>query len=122
MTVLMNKKQEKEGGLMKQYKKVDLWSAITVIFLILFAIFLVYPMFGILRQSVIDAEGNFTFNEFIKFFSQSYYSKTIFNSFKVTIAITIVTLIIAVPLAYFYSFYYICSAKVAPDSCKISGG
>jgi len=38
-------------------KKFELWSGITVMFLVLFLLFLVYPMYGILRQAVITKEG-----------------------------------------------------------------
>ncbi len=97
---------------MKKRVKFDMWSIVTLFFLALFALILVYPMFGILRQSVISPDGNFTLGEFHKFFSQPYYTKTILNSFKVTIAITLVTLLIGIPFAYFYSFYQLKGAKL----------
>jgi iron(III) transport system permease protein len=97
---------------MKQNRKPEIWSAVTVAFLVFFAFFLVYPMFGILRQSVISPEGKFTFREFTKFFSQPYYSNTILNSFKVSLAITLVTLLIGIPISYFYSFYRIRGGKL----------
>jgi iron(III) transport system permease protein len=97
---------------MKQRKKIDIWSAVTVLFFVLFAFCLVYPMFGILRQAVVSPEGSFTFREFVKFFSQAYYSNTILNSFKVSLAITVFTLLIGVPISYFYSFYRIRGAKL----------
>lgn len=97
---------------MVKRKKFEAWSSVTIIFLILFALFLVYPLFGILQQSVINADGKFTLNQFVKFFSQSYYSKTILNSFKVTLAITAVTLLIGTPLSYFYSFYHLKGTKI----------
>lgn len=98
--------------MMLKRKKFEAWSSVTAIFLILFALFLVYPLFGILQQSVLNAEGKFTLNQFVKFFSQSYYSKTIINSFKVTLAITAVTLLIGTPLSYFYSFYHLKGTKI----------
>lgn len=104
-------------------KKFELWSGITVLFLGLFLLFLIYPMFGILQQAVISKDGDFTLKEFVKFFSQSYYSKTIYNSFKVSIAITALTLLIGIPLSYFYSFYHIKGAKflfVASILCCMS--
>jgi iron(III) transport system permease protein len=88
------------------------WSAVTAAFLVFFAFCLIYPMFGILRQSVISPEGKFTFGEFTKFFSQAYYSNTILNSFKVSLAITLATLLIGIPVSYFYSFYRIRGAKL----------
>ena len=53
-------------------RKFEVWSVITWIFLGLFALFLVYPMFGILKQSIINSEGHFTLEQFQKFFSTPY--------------------------------------------------
>ena len=92
-------------------RKFELWSGITILFLVLFLVFLVYPMYGILRQAVISKEGQFTLQEFTKFFSQSYYSKTIINSFKVSITVTLVTLLIGIPFSYFFSFYRLKGSK-----------
>lgn len=88
-----------------------MWSGVTIIFLVLFVLFLIYPLLGILQQSVISKEGEFTLQEFTKFFSQAYYSKTILNSFKVSIAITAVTLLLGIPFSYFYSFYHLKGSK-----------
>lgn len=104
-------------------KKFELWTGVTIVFLGLFLLFLVYPMFGILQQAVIGKDGKFTIQEFVKFFSQSYYSKTILNSFKVSIAITVTTLVIGIPFSYFYSFYRLKGAKflfVASILCCMS--
>lgn len=97
---------------MNARKKPEIWSFVTLLFILLFSFFLLYPLFGILKQAFIGSDGQFTLKEFEKFFSQPYYSKTIINSFNVTIAITLVTLIIGIPFAYFYSFYQIKGAKV----------
>jgi len=96
---------------MENRKRFDTWTIVTIAFLALFCLILIYPMFEILKQSVIDVDGHFTLKEFVKFFSQPYYSKTILNSFKVTVAITLVTLLIGVPISYFYSFYQLKGAK-----------
>ncbi|HPB42190.1 MAG TPA: iron ABC transporter permease, partial [Sphaerochaeta sp.] len=40
------------------------------------------------------------------------YSMTIWNSLKVTISITLVTLLIGIPFSYFYTFYHIKGSKV----------
>ena len=92
-------------------KKLESWTLVTVILLLMFLLVLVYPMFGLLKQSVIMPDGQFTFQEFVKFFTNSYYTNTILNSFKVTIAVTVVTLIIGIPFAYFYSFYRLKGSK-----------
>ena len=57
-------------------------------------------MLNLLRQSVVTIDGAFTLEYFQKFFGKSYYLITLWNSFKVSIAVTIITLIIGVPLAY----------------------
>lgn len=96
----------------RQRRQYDVWFTITILFLVIFSVFLIYPLFGILKQSVVDADdGGLTLKHFQRFFSQRYYSQTIFNSVKVTIAITLCTLLIGVPFAYFYSFYKLKGAK-----------
>lgn len=93
-------------------RKVDVWTFATISLAVIFAIFLIYPLFGVLRQSVIAEDGRFTLEQFEKFFTNVYYSSTVFNSFAVTIAITLTTLILGIPFAYFYSFYRLKGAKV----------
>ena len=96
---------------MREKRKFEVWHVITWVMLALFALFLVYPMFGILRQAVFASDGHFTLEQFQKFFSTPYYSSTILNSFKVTLAVTFVTLLLGIPFAYFYSFFQLKGAK-----------
>ena len=76
---------------MKIRKKPDLWKGISLILLATFFLFLVYPMFGLLKQAVITPEGSFTLKEFGKFFEKSYYYGTIFNSLSHIININVIT-------------------------------
>ena len=92
-------------------RKLEIWTFFTFALLALFIVFLIYPLFGILQQSVIDENGRFTLEQFHKFFTNPYYSSTILNSFTVTIAITVSTLVLGIPFAYFYSFYQLRGAK-----------
>jgi len=92
-------------------RKLEIWTLFTFALLALFIVFLIYPLFGILQQSVIDENGRFTLEQFHKFFTNPYYSSTILNSFSVTIAITVSTLVLGIPFAYFYSFYQLRGAK-----------
>jgi len=69
-------------------------------------------MFGILRQAVIAPTGEFTLREFQRFFSERWYTMTITNSFKVSFSITLVSLIVGIPISYFYTFYKIRGAKL----------
>ncbi|MFC2602956.1 MAG: ABC transporter permease [Treponema sp.] len=104
-------------------KKTELWTVFTVLFLGLFILFLIYPMLGILQQAVISKDGSFTLKEFVRFFSQTYYSRTIINSFEVSIAITAASLVIGIPFSYFYSFYRLRGSKflfIASILCAMS--
>lgn len=97
---------------MKRTMRFDMWKMISLFFVLLFLLILIYPLFGILRQSVIGKDGEFTLAEFRKFFSEAYYFRTILNSLQITIAITVVTLLIGIPFAYFYFFYQLRWAKM----------
>ena len=93
-------------------KNFELWTAVSLILFAVFLLCLVYPMFGILKQSVMSSEGKLSLEQFREFFSNSYYSTTILNSFKVSIVTTLVTLLVGIPFSYFYSFYRLKGAKV----------
>ena len=97
---------------MTKKRKLEIWTVVSIVLLASFLFFLVYPMFGLLKESVISPEGNFTLEQFQKFFSKSYYTGTIVNSMKVTITVTAVSLLLGIPIAYFYSFYKIKGAKL----------
>lgn len=97
---------------MARNKKFEVWTVISIVIMAAFILFLVYPMFGLLKQSVISPEGEFSFNQFAKFFSKSYYTDTIVNSMKVTLSVTAVALILGIPFAYFYSFYKLKGAQL----------
>ena len=87
-------------------KKRDVWRLVSLGVLVLYGLFLLYPLFRLLRESVL-VDGKFTLAAFKQFFSSPYHVETIFNSLKVSIAATAVSLIIGVPLAYFYQMYEI---------------
>ena len=96
---------------MERNKKFEVWTAISWILLGVLLFFLVYPMFGILKQAVFSTDGRLTLEQFEKFFSTPYYSSTIVNSFVVTISVTLITLVLGIPFAYFYSFFEMKGAK-----------
>ncbi|MDO4755750.1 MAG: iron ABC transporter permease [Parabacteroides sp.] len=87
-------------------KKWDIWKIISLSVLGLYALFLLYPLFELLKQSVV-VNGEYSIAQFVKFFSREYYYSTIFNSFEVSISATVLTLVIGIPLAYFYQMYEI---------------
>lgn len=96
---------------MAKAKRNDVWLAISLVLLAAFILFLVYPMAGLLKQSVQGVDGGTNLSQFVKFFSTKYYTDTILNSFKVTIGVTLCSLIVGIPLSYFYSFYKLKGAK-----------
>ena len=92
---------------MSKFKKPDLWIMVSIGILVCYLLFLIYPMLTLLRQSVYTKAGEFTLEFFQKFFGRAYYLSTLWNSFKVSVLATVVTLIIGVPLAYVYNLYEI---------------
>ncbi len=92
----------------KSRKKLDVWSMVTLVVLAMYGLFLIYPLLNLFVQSVIDKKtGEFTLAYFIKFFSKPYYFNTLLNSFKVTIWVTVLTVLLGTPLAYFFTRYHI---------------
>jgi len=85
----------------------DIWTLMYVAIFLAYVVFLLYPMFSLLQNSVIGENGKFSFEWFVKFFSAKYYSETLIHSFNVTICTTLLTLVIGVPLSYFYNMYEI---------------
>lgn len=93
--------------MMKKTKKPDLWVVVSVTILCAYLLFLLYPMLNLLKQSLYTKDGAFTMEYFQKFFGRSYYFSTLWNSFKVSVLATIITLVLGVPLAYIYNMYEI---------------
>lgn len=83
----------------------DVWTWVSLGMLALFTLFLVYPLWGVLKESVEDGSGGFTLAYFAEFFSRNYYVGTIRNSFLVSFAVTFISLLIGVPFSYFYTYY-----------------
>lgn len=92
-------------------KKFEIWAAISLALFLMFAVFFIYPICTLLRQAFTTKEAAFTLDNFIKFFSKPYYYNTIFNSFKVSLAVMAVSLAIGIVMSYFYSFYELKGSK-----------
>ena len=88
-------------------KYFDIWKIVSLVVLGLYILFLLFPLFKLLQTAFVSKEGSFTLEQFKNFFSQSYYVDSIFNSLKVSGLATLLTLIIGIPLAYFYQMYEI---------------
>ena len=68
---------------MKQNSKrfrLDVWGWTTIVILLLYALFLLYPLSLLLKMAFSDG-AHFTLVNFAKFFSRKYYSITLLNSF-----------------------------------------
>ena len=86
-------------------RKFEVWSAISIALLLAFLLFFLYPLCTLLKQAFTTKESGFTLDNFVKFFSKPYYYNTILNSFKVSVAVTLVSLFVGIVFSYFYSFY-----------------
>ena len=87
-------------------KNLDVWKIVSISILVLYGLFLLYPLIKLFYQAVIY-DGKLSFANFSAFFSQKYYVKSIRNSLIVSSLATLLTLIIGVPMAYFYQMYEI---------------
>lgn len=92
-------------------RKLEVWTAISLALFLMFAVFFIYPICTLLRQAFTTKEAAFTLDNFVKFFSKPYYYNTIFNSFKVSLAVMAVSLAIGIVMSYFYSFYELKGSK-----------
>ncbi len=81
-------------------KRLSIWLIITLAILGLFIVFVVFPIALILYKSVLMEDGSISFVYFAKFFSKKFYWSTLVNSFKVTIASTLVSAILGLIMAY----------------------
>ena len=92
----------------KRYFKVDFWSIVTLVIVIIFALFLAYPLFKLFASGFRNPETQaFTMENFAKFFSKKYYLRTLGRSFMVTTCTTILAVAIGAPLAYLTNVYKI---------------
>ena len=96
---------------MKKEKRIDIWKIISIAVLIGYVIFLLWPLVKLFYSAFYN-NGKFTIEQFVNFFSKKYYRKSITNSLKVSSLATLITLIIGIPLAYFYQMYEIGRAHV----------
>lgn len=93
---------------LKEKFKLDFWSIITLVIVLIFAIFFIYPLFSLLLSGFKSSDtGAFTLDNFLKFFRKKYYYNALGNSFKVTVCVTILATVIGAPLAYLMTAFKI---------------
>ncbi|MDF0480351.1 iron ABC transporter permease [Vagococcus sp. PNs007] len=95
----------------KKKFKWDIWNGSSLFILATYLIFLVYPLGSLLKQAII-VSGNVSFENFVTFFSKTYYSETLINSFKVSLTATVCALIVGILLAYLFAMYEFKGKKV----------
>ena len=84
----------------------DFWAWITLLSIVVFALFLIYPLFSLFVSAFQDAAtGNWSMQNFVHFFERKYYYQSMINSFTVTTSVTILAVIIGTALAYFMTLY-----------------
>lgn len=90
--------------------KLDFWNLVTIGIALIFVVFLVYPLLALFMSSFKDpATDAWTLGNFAKFFGKKYYYQALLNSFMVTTCVTVLSILIGTPIAYFMS------------TCKIKG-
>ena len=95
----------------KKRSQLEVWNFIGFGILGLYCLFLVFPLFKTLKTSVNGKDGGFSLMYFKEFFANKYYFSTLVNSFKVSIATMFWSLLLGIPLAYFYTIYVMKAQK-----------
>lgn len=86
----------------------DFWPMVTIAALVLTTLLLLLPVYNIIGLSFSGAEaGRSLFDNYVMFFSEPYYYRSLINSFIVSISATILALLVGIPAAYFVSRYNI---------------
>ena len=84
----------------------DFWTGVTLLAIVVFGLFLIYPLFSLFITAFQDPEtGTFTLGHFAHFFERKYYYQSMINSFSVTTCVTVLAIVIGTILAYFMSMY-----------------
>lgn len=102
----MQKKLAFEGAnpieevVVKTKKKRNTAWMLLIIPALFLIVFMFIPLIQILKLSITDTGGSFTLDSYIKFFKSSVYLKVIFLTFKVSIVVTLLCLILGYPVAY----------------------
>ncbi|PKM51390.1 MAG: iron ABC transporter permease [Firmicutes bacterium HGW-Firmicutes-7] len=90
----------------KKHFEFDFWKIVTIVIVIIFALFLAYPLFKLFASGFRNPDTQaFTMENFAKFFSKKYYLRTLGHSFMVTTCTTFLAVAIGAPLAYLTTVY-----------------
>ena len=105
----------------KKVLRWDFWTGITVLAMVVFGLFLIYPLFSLFVSAFQNADtGAFSLENFVRFFQRKYYYQSMINSFSVTACVTVLAIIIGTTLAYFMSLYKIWGKNIVEICIIIS--
>jgi len=86
----------------------DFWTIVTIGIIGILALFLIYPLLSLFLDGFREVgTGRWTLANYQNFFSRRFYTLAITNTFRVSTTVTIATIALGVPLAYFMTFYKI---------------
>ena len=89
-------------------KYFDVWTIPIVITMITFILFLIIPVFSVIKSSLFDStEKTISIGSYIKFFTVPYYYRALINTLILGTLGTTIIMAVCVPLAYFYTRYKI---------------
>jgi iron(III) transport system permease protein len=75
--------------------------AIGAMALLFLGAFLIYPLWGVLSASILTPDGTaFTLDNYGKLLSRAFYRASVINTLSIGLMATVVTTLIAVPLAF----------------------
>ena len=79
----------------KRKIKIDFWTSVTIVIAAVFILFLIYPLFSLFITGFQNPEtGEFTMENFARFFRKKYYYQTLFNSLKVALSVTCIAILL----------------------------
>ena len=92
----------------RRWIRFDVWTLITLGIVALIAMFLIYPLIILFTDGFREiGTGNWTLANYRTFFSHRFFSRAITNTLQLSAVVTLVSIVLGVPLAYFMSFYKI---------------
>ncbi|GGL76847.1 ABC transporter permease [Wenxinia marina] len=88
--------------------RLDFWTVVTGLVLVLLAILLILPILRVLMLSFVDADtGGFTFGNYVEAFTRNYYLNGFKNTLFVGVMGTLGASLLGIPLAFFTARFHV---------------
>lgn len=81
----------------------NVWTLATTVATVFYIVFLIYPLFMLLKQAIMTNDGHLTGEFFTTIFNKPVYGKAVLHSLLVSGTVTVVSVLIATPMAYIMS-------------------